>query len=88
MLTEAERYKLVFDFQQHQNVSKVAKAHKVSKATVRHWVRVHAKTGVVAGHRALQQWLWTRHGACSRVANIQACKVWHKLCIHKATPLW
>lgn len=47
MLTEAERYKLVFDFQQHGNASKVAVANNVTRATVRHWVRVYGATGRV-----------------------------------------
>lgn len=46
-LSEAERYKLVFDFEKLQNVAQVAAANNVKRDTVRHWVAVYKRTGAV-----------------------------------------
>lgn len=48
MLTEAVRYKLVFDYGRHSNVSQVAADNKVSRNTVYHWLRVYNTTGGVS----------------------------------------
>lgn len=48
MLTEAQRLKLVYDWQTFGNVSKVAALNKVKRDTVRKWVGVFDATGSVA----------------------------------------
>lgn len=46
-LTQAERYKLVYDFQQLKSVHRVATANNVDPRTVRRWVLAFSKTGAV-----------------------------------------
>ena len=47
MLSKAARYKVVFDMQRLQNVTRVAKLNGTSRDTVRHWVKVYHATGDV-----------------------------------------
>ena len=70
MLSEADRYNLVFDFKRLQNVSKVAALHKVSRETVRHWVLAYNKTGAVKRARGGGRQRSLSHAALDRAREM------------------